>query len=84
MQAHCYILFSLALDRYYVGHTTEPVHERLRKHNSQHKGFTGRANDWEIVYAESFHTKQLAYYRERQIKGWKSRTKIEDLIASHA
>lgn len=83
MQAHCYILFSPALNKYYIGHTTEPLHERLRKHNSQHKGFTGRANDWRIVYFETLLTKQLAYARERQIKGWKSRAQIEDLIASH-
>ncbi|MEY5047553.1 MAG: hypothetical protein RLZZ175_912 [Bacteroidota bacterium] len=50
-----YILYSTSIDKYYVGHTSNLV-ERLRKHNSNHKGFTGKASDWEIVYSEQFAT----------------------------
>ena len=56
------------------------MNERLRKHNSNHKGFTCKANDWEIVYKEVFATKQEAYRREREVKNWKSRSMIESLI----
>ena len=42
-----YILFSEFLDSFYIGHTNN-LYARLRKHNSNHKGFTGRANDWVI------------------------------------
>jgi hypothetical protein len=35
-----YILHSAAAGMYYIGHTTEPIEERLRKHNSNHDGFT--------------------------------------------
>src|SRR5688572_5448711 len=38
MEATFYILYFSATDRYYVGHTTEPMSERLRKHNSAHDG----------------------------------------------
>jgi putative endonuclease len=48
-----YILFSAVKNSYYIGHTSD-LHERLRKHNSNHKGFTGKIGDWEIVYQESF------------------------------
>ncbi len=54
--------------------------DRLRKHNSNHKGFTGKIGDWEIVYSENFISKSLAYARERQVKKWKSRIAIERLI----
>jgi putative endonuclease len=74
-----YILYSKSLNKYYIGHT-ENLDERLRKHLSNHKGFTGRAADWVIVYSETFSTKELAYARERKVKSWKSRIKIEDLI----
>ncbi len=47
-----YILFSNALDRYYIGHTTEAVEERLRKHLADHKAWTSRAKDWRVVYSE--------------------------------
>jgi len=48
-----YILYSSSLDRYYIGSTTQPVEERLRRHLSDHKGFTAKAKDWCIIYSES-------------------------------
>ena len=77
-----YILHSIALDKYYIGHTCDDLEQRLRRHNSNHKGFTGSANDWMIVYSEKHNSKAEAYARERQIKKWKSRIKIESLINS--
>ncbi|MGE0770108.1 MAG: GIY-YIG nuclease family protein [Cyclobacteriaceae bacterium] len=81
MEAIFYILYSSLADKYYYGHTTEPIDERIRKHNSNHKGFTGQFNDWRLVYSESYPSKVLAYAREREVKSWKSRTRIEKLIA---
>jgi len=81
MAFHCYILYSATKDKYYVGHTGDAPEVRLRKHNSNHKGFTGRTGDWALVYKEAFNTKSEANERERQIKRWKSRAMIEQLIA---
>jgi len=81
MEAYFYILFSRTANKYYVGHTTESVTERLRKHNSNHAGFTGLYTDWALTYVEKFSTKSLAYKREREVKLWKSRKRIEHLIA---
>ena len=64
-----------------MGHTGETLEERLRKHNSNHKGFTGNTGDWELKYFEIFQNKSDAYARERQVKAWKSRVKIIKLIA---
>ena len=75
-----YILFSEELDRYYIG-VTSNLEERIRKHNSKHKGFTGRANDWRLVHEENYETKTAALAREREIKNWKSREMIERLLA---
>jgi putative endonuclease len=82
MAAWFYILYSLSANKYYFGHTTEPVEERLRKHNSNHDGFTGKNSDWKIVYSEAFVSKDQAYAREREVKSWKSRKMIERLIRS--
>jgi putative endonuclease len=76
---YCYIIYSKSTDKFYIGHTAN-VSDRLAKHNAVHKGFTGAFNDWEFVYTEKFNTKELAYARERQIKSWKSRVKILELI----
>ena len=75
-----YILHSYCLDKYYIGHTCDKIEERVRKHNTNHKGFTGKANDWIVKLTEKYPTKQQAYQRERQVKAWKSRTAIENLI----
>ena len=82
MEAFFYILFSPSANKYYIGHTTESLEERLRKHNTQHKGFTGKYRDWAIVYFESFPSKNGAYAREREVKAWKSLTMVQSLVRS--
>jgi len=49
MIAIVYILHSKSLDKYYIGHTTEPIEERLRKHLADHSGFTSKAKDWKVI-----------------------------------
>jgi putative endonuclease len=77
---YMYILYSEILDQFYIGHTSEPLEERLRKHLSNHSGFTSKTKDWIIVYFEEFETKSLAYKRELEVKKWKSKVKIQKLI----
>ena len=77
---YTYILHSESLDKFYIGHTCENLNERLRKHLSNHKGFTAKVKDWKIVYFEILENKSLAYKRELEIKSWKSKTKIKKLL----
>ncbi len=76
-----YIIYSIKIDKYYIGHTSD-LGERLRRHNSNHKGFTGSADDWEIVYSENYSTKSEAYSREREVKKLKRRDLLLKLISS--
>ena len=55
-----YILYSFETDRSYIGSTTDKISEGLRRHLSNHGGFTSRANDWVLVYSEIFDTKAEA------------------------
>ena len=80
MEATFYILFSSSLNKYYVGHTLDDIEQRLRRHNSNHQGFTGSVPDWQLVYTEKYKSKNEAFSRERQVKAWKSRRMIERLI----
>ena len=82
MSATVYILYAAHLDRFYIGHTTEGVEERLRKHFSAHSGWTSRAKDWRIVHVEYHADKAAAYRREREVKGWRKRSRIEELIGA--
>ena len=76
---HLYIIFSPTKNIYYVGHTGDDLVERIRKHNSNHKGFTGGIGDWELKYSQEYVTKSEAVKREKEIKSWKSRKMIEKL-----
>jgi|AntRauTorckE5430_2_1112549.scaffolds.fasta_scaffold23379_1 putative endonuclease len=55
-----YILYSSTIDKFYVGYTSMGLPERLSKHNTNHKGFTGQTNDWAIQWSEPFADKTQA------------------------
>jgi len=74
-----YILISEKRNRYYIGCTSN-LSKRLVRHQQKSKGFTGSVNDWELKYKEEYISKKAAYQREKMIKKWKSRKKIEQLI----
>ena len=80
MEFKVYILFSKTKNRYYIGFTSDDILKRIRKHNANHKGFTGGVGDWEIKYVEEYQSKETAYKREKEIKSWKSRIMIEKLV----
>ena len=50
----------------YVGYTKN-LEQRIREHNSNHNGHTGKG-DWECVYYEAFLDERDARARERQLK----------------
>jgi putative endonuclease len=77
-----YILHSTTLDKFYIGHTGDRLVERIRKHLTNHRGFTAKAKDWKLVYTEVFNEKSAAYKRELQIKAMKSKERIRKLCVS--
>jgi putative endonuclease len=79
MAYHTYIIYSLKLDKFYIGHTEE-LEIRLTQHNSGISTFTAKASDWQLVYSEHYETRELARKREMEIKKKKSRKYIEWLI----
>jgi putative endonuclease len=76
---YVYILFSEALNKYYIG-SSRDINIRLEKHLQSKQGFTSKAKDWILVYSEEFKTRTEATRREQQIKKWKSRIMIEKLF----
>jgi len=74
-----YILYSQKIDKYYIGYSSN-VLDRLSKHNSKSKGFSNTGRPWIIVYTEEFVNKKDAMNRERQLKKWKNRDRLETLI----
>ena len=63
---------------YYVGHTDD-LDLRIAKHDDgTFGGYRSTRRPVTLVYAELFDTRDDAFWRERQIKGW-SRAKKEAL-----
>ena len=79
MNYFVYIIYSETIDKFYIGYTAD-LEERLIRHNQKSKGFTGKVNDWKIVYTETFDNQKQAMDREKKIKSWKSRKAILKLI----
>jgi len=79
MKCFVYILYSVSLRRFYIGCSSD-AEVRLRKHLSRHKGFTGKAKDWEEQLREEYETKSIALKRERQLKAWKNKERIWKFI----
>ena len=74
---HAYLL-RCADASYYVGHTDD-LPARIAAHQRV-CGYTVARLPIELVWSEAFATRDLAFRRERQLKGW-SRAKKEALIA---
>ena len=65
---------------YYIGHTDD-LEVRLAQHQSGDLvGYTKHRRPVQLVYSESFDSRDAAFVAERQLKGW-SRQKKEALIA---
>ena len=74
-----YILYSKHADRFYIG-SGKNLDDQIEWHNSNRSGTTGMANDWELVHSEPFDSKSDAQHRERQIKSWNNRKRLEAFL----
>ena len=78
MSFYVYIL-RCADGSYYVGHTDD-LETRLAAHQSgEIAGYTYSRRPVQLVFQEEFPSREDAFLRERQLKGW-SRRKKEALI----
>ncbi len=68
MKFKTYILYSKTIDKYYTGSTSVELEERLRRHNTNHKGFTGKVNDWKVIFYKEFSDKKESLDLEKKIK----------------
>ncbi|MGC1391257.1 MAG: GIY-YIG nuclease family protein [Bacteroidales bacterium] len=74
-----YIIYSDKIDKYYIGYSSN-VQERILKHNRNSKGFSNTGKPWILVYEEVFDNKKDAMERETQLKKWKNRERLVNLI----
>ena len=75
-----YVLESGATGRYYIGVSYRPD-DRLAEHNRGQTRSTRSGVPWRKVWQEAHADRASAVHREREIKSWKSRGRISELIA---
>ena len=78
---YTYILQSLKNSSYYIG-SCKNIKNRINLHNLGLVRSTKRYTPWKLVYSENFESLSGARKRESQIKSWKKRIYIENLIKS--
>jgi predicted GIY-YIG superfamily endonuclease len=67
---------------YYTGHTDD-LETRIAQHQQgKIKGYSSKRLPVELVFCDDFPTRDEAFFRERQIKGWTHRKK-QALIANN-
>jgi putative endonuclease len=66
-----YILYSVTVDRYYVGQSSDIV-DRLIRHNQGRNKYTKSGIPWKLVYRESFASRAEAEKRENGKKSQKA------------
>ncbi len=59
---------------YYIGLTSN-LNKRIRSHKLGQNLSTKRFSDIRLVYWETYSSRKLAEYRERQLKGWSAAKK---------
>ena len=77
----CYILYSQAINKFYIGATSETVQERFNRHIQglyDHK-YTALAKDWEVFLTIECTTTKQAFAIEAHIKRMKSRKYVGNL-----
>ena len=76
-----YILYSISVDRYYVGQTSN-LEDRLKRHNQGRSKYTKSGIPWTLKYKESFGTRSEAKAREKKFKSAESRDQLRSYIHS--
>ena len=64
---------------YYLGHTDDPELRIAKHHTGEYSGYTQKRCPVELLFNEEFSSREDAFARERQLKGW-NRKKKEALI----
>jgi putative endonuclease len=78
---YVYILESQTTARYYIGQTQD-LEERVTYHNANYSKSLKNRGPWRLVYTEQYATRAEAMRRERQIKSWKDRRMIRQLVSA--
>jgi putative endonuclease len=76
---YTYVLQSEDTGVLYIGYTSD-IERRLREHNEAKGKYTSNKGNWNILFYKKFINKHDAISLERQLKRWKSKTRVLEWI----
>ncbi|WP_069131964.1 GIY-YIG nuclease family protein [Rhodohalobacter halophilus] len=81
MSYYVYILYSVSVDRYFVGQTSN-LENQLKRHNEGKNKYTKSGIPWKLMYQEGFDERAEAMSKEEKIKSSESREQLRRYIES--
>ena len=79
MMYFVYVLRSQKTGLLYKGHT-ENIEARLKQHNSGKTISTKHGIPWQLIYSESFTTREAAIARERYFKSFEGGKELKSVL----
>ena len=64
---YVYLIFSLKINKFYIGFTSD-LRNRIKEHNSNQVKSTTNKGPWKLVYYEAYLSEQDARKRELKLK----------------
>jgi len=74
-----YAIYSITLDKIYVGQTNN-IDRRIKEHKNGYSTYTSNARDWKLIYQKSFTSRSSAMKREKQLKSFRGREFLKNLV----
>ncbi len=75
-----YVLHSEPHDKIYIGYTSDLAARMLSHNELATKGWTIKFRPWRLIYQEQFATKAEAMRREKELKSYRGRQFIRQLL----
>jgi len=79
MKYFVYILYSVSIDKYYIGHTNN-IERRIYEHNLGKEKFTRKRIPWKIKFFRTYDTNIEATREELRLKKCKNRKYLEEYM----
>ena len=75
-----YVLYSPGFNKIYIGFSSELTNRLLAHNDKRNSGWSSRYQPWELLYSEEHPTKSEAMHREKQLKTFRGREFIREMI----
>ena len=85
MRFFVYSIYNQKADKFYIGQTKD-LNNRIEFHNNKlFKGYTAKfPGHWDLIYSEEVCSRDAALKREKQLKSYRGREFIKNIIYKYS